>query len=400
MDPQKPTDLASDALDEKLRDLRVDEEAGEAARALHPTPPGPASRSLLSLPEKILREICEAVLEEYIDRKRLANYRSDLIRLEKICKLFYTMVPPILYREITTNAPILVTGERFRTIDLEKLVRSPSWQPVVVIDRLLTISQVETLLEHPSVASHVRHISILNTVKSPRYRSSGTTRNLLRGSVAAVRFCLETAQKRFQFCWTDTFHRVHMERVPLWCLQSPVPVLLLLSLAKQVSSAQIYVQMPWRAEHMRQRESDATLTFPSLTSFVFCRPLFGELEHSMTSTPRSINLPRDLQFLEIRFSDALLRKVPNLKTLELRHFGACPTDSICVRLPEKIASLVLDYTFLSLTNLYDIASTSSNLTRLCIYHYEGVHWPCTLIDALAPFGDTLKRLDIDGSPPR
>ena len=134
MDPQKPRDSVSDALDEKLRDLRVDEEAGVATRAPGHTRPGPASTSLLSLPEEILSEICEAVLEEYIDGKRLANYRSDLIRLAKTCKLFYAIVQPILYREITTNGPILVTGERFRTIDLEKLVRSPPWQPGVVTD--------------------------------------------------------------------------------------------------------------------------------------------------------------------------------------------------------------------------------------------------------------------------
>lgn len=84
MDAQKLISLVLDTLDEKLRDLRIDEDAGIATRAPDHTWPGPASRSLLSLLEETLSEICEAVLEEYINGKRLANYRSDLIRLAKI----------------------------------------------------------------------------------------------------------------------------------------------------------------------------------------------------------------------------------------------------------------------------------------------------------------------------
>ncbi|KAK3302638.1 uncharacterized protein B0T15DRAFT_562582 [Chaetomium strumarium] len=142
-----------------------------------------------------------------------------------------------------------------------------------------------------------------------------------------------------------------------YCRRSPQPIFLLMSMATNLTSAEIHVRRAWKAGHLARKRRDGTLnlrvTFPGLTRLDLVAHGTGTSSHH-----------RNWSFKH-GFINGILASTPNLKSLRLKGFGHLVHDE-GAHLPAlpRLATLHVQGTIMDPTSLQRIIRTAPGLRRL------------------------------------
>lgn len=232
-------------------------------------------------------------------------------------------------------------------------------------------NQIRTLLKKPFLGFHIRRISLLyDGIWSGTHR-----RRLIYGSTSYNRWFLSRGMRRFLDMGMDRLSPHVPDSIEAWGQESIVPTVLLMCLAPNVESAEIFLRKAWNEDYLAHKLARGNLVpkpmFFKLSSLVLANA--DDREGYLRHQGRYI---WSLGDLAIR---SFLDLAPNLRALELRNLPRMTGEPTA--LPPQLTSLVMNHTYVP--DLGDVIKQVPQLRRFCVYerpcHHQRPPAPAVLM---------------------